>query len=41
MAIDDFLVYNETFPIMDSIKDCRCDYCSDAAVYVLSRSENE
>lgn len=41
IAIDDFLVKNETFPILNSSKECKCDYCDDDAVYVLSRSETE
>lgn len=41
IAIDDFLVKNETFPILNSSKDRKCDYCDDVAVYVLSRSKTE
>lgn len=41
IALDDFIVKYETFPVMDSIKECKCDYCSEAAVYVISKSEAE
>lgn len=41
IAIDDFLVKNETFPILNSSKDRKCDYCDGDAVYVLSRSKTE
>jgi CxxH/CxxC protein (TIGR04129 family) len=35
IAIDEFLVENETFPNLEKIKDKKCDYCDKKAQYVL------
>lgn len=39
MAIDDFLIENETFPVLLKAEDGTCSYCKKAAAYLLSKSE--
>jgi len=39
MAIDDFLVANETFPVLNEAKEVKCSYCEKTALYVLNSSE--
>lgn len=39
LAIDDFLVENETFPVLSKADNGTCSYCENAAVYVLNKSE--
>lgn len=36
IAIDEFLVENETFPNLEETKDSMCDYCDKNAQYVLN-----
>ena len=35
MAIDDFLVENETFPCLEKSNGEICNYCSEEAIYVI------
>ena len=39
MAFDDFLTFNETFPVLSEIKYVNCSYCEKPALYVLKISE--
>lgn len=39
LAIDDFLVENETFPVLIKAERGTCSYCENAAEYVLNKSE--
>lgn len=39
LAIDDFLVENETFPLLSKAEEGTCSYCEKAAVYVLNKAE--
>lgn len=39
LAIDDFLVENETFPVLTKAERGTCSYCENAAEYVLNKSE--
>jgi CxxH/CxxC protein (TIGR04129 family) len=39
MAIDDFLVDNETFPVLSKAEEGTCSYCSKPAEYVLTKKE--
>ncbi|ERK28623.1 MULTISPECIES: CxxH/CxxC protein [Clostridium] len=36
-ALDEFLVVNETFPIMNEAKEGKCNYCNDKAEYSLEK----
>lgn len=40
MAFDDFLVENETYPILKKCEDGCCSYCSEKASYILIKSED-
>ena len=39
MAIDDFVLENETFPVMEEDKENICLYCSEPSAYVLSKKQ--
>jgi|GEM_PF-570799 len=39
MAIDDFLVENETFPVLSKAAEGKCSYCSRPAEYILIKEE--
>jgi len=39
LAIDDFLVENETFPVLTKADKATCSYCENVAEYVLNKSE--
>jgi CxxH/CxxC protein (TIGR04129 family) len=39
LAIDDFLVEYETFPVLSKAEKITCSYCENAAVYVLNKSK--
>lgn len=36
-ALDEFLVHNETFPIMNTIIEGKCTYCNEKAKYSLEK----
>jgi CxxH/CxxC protein (TIGR04129 family) len=38
LAIDDFLVKNETFPLLSEAKTGNCSYCEKPAKYILNKS---
>lgn len=35
MAIDDFLVENETFPCLEKVSNRICNYCAGKAIYII------
>ena len=35
MAIDDFLVENETFPCLEKASNGICDYCPGEVIYII------
>lgn len=39
MAIDDFLLENETFPYLEKTEQCKCAYCDKTAEYVLKTED--
>lgn len=39
LAFDDFLVEQEIFPYMESIKDKKCIYCEEPAIYILKKQD--
>jgi CxxH/CxxC protein (TIGR04129 family) len=45
MAIDDFILENETFPVLEAFEGSGkndnglCSYCSSAAVYILKKQK--
>ena len=41
LAFDDFLVNNETFPLLTKIVDEKCNYCEKEAIYALKISDNK
>jgi CxxH/CxxC protein (TIGR04129 family) len=41
MAIDDFLVENETFPWLEKATEEICSYCSNKAVYAIKFPEQK
>lgn len=37
MAIDDFIMDQETFPVMEEDKDHKCQYCDEPSAYVIMK----
>lgn len=40
MAIDDFILEYETFPLIEKDEEHRCDYCQEKSAYRLRRTED-
>ena len=41
IAIDDFVLENETFPVMEEDTEHICFYCSEPSAYVLSKKNKK
>lgn len=41
MAIDDFILEYETFPLMEEDGEHVCDYCQEPSAYVLRQEQNK
>ncbi len=41
MAIDDFILEHETFPVMNLDRDHKCHYCDEASAYVMTIESSE
>ena len=39
MVIDDFIIENETFPVIEKDEDHICDYCKNKSAYRLRKIE--
>jgi|UPI0003A063BE CxxH/CxxC protein (TIGR04129 family) len=38
-AMDDFINYEETFPIIEEVKGVKCNYCENDSCYIIKSKE--
>ncbi len=41
MAIDDFIIEHETFPVMEVDRNHKCHYCEESSAYVMRKENSE